>query len=94
MVITAHTNQAVDNVLLKLLKHDIKFMRIGNVSKMHPNLIKYSEDFLAEKLTSKDEFDKQYNSVNVFASTCVSINSHILFEHRIIEYCKFLFSFF
>ena len=87
VIITAHTNQAIDNVLLKLLKQDVKFMRIGKVSRMQKEVRPFSEDSLIENCTTTLELKKAYSSVNVFAGTCFSVNSHLVFSFRAIEYC-------
>ena len=87
VLITAHTNQAVDNILLKLLKHNVKFMRIGRTSKMNTDILPYSEDHLIRNCTSTFELKKIYSSFNVFAGTCISMNSHLIFNFRSIEYC-------
>ena len=87
VVITAHTNQAVDNVLLKLRKLGVDFMRIGNPSRMHPDVLAYSEDSLIENCRSTVELQKVYSSVNVFAGTCFSVNSHLVFSFRTVDYC-------
>lgn len=87
VIITAHTNQAVDNVLLKLLKFGVKFMRIGKVSRMHPDVRPFSENSLIECCTTTLDLKKVYSSVNVFAGTCFSVNSHLVFTVRTIDYC-------
>lgn len=87
VLITAHTNQAVDNILLKLLKHNVKFMRIGNSSRINQEILCHSEDQLIKNCTSTLELQKIYSSFNVFAATCISIQTHLIFKSRNIEYC-------
>lgn len=87
VIICAHTNKAVDNVLLKLKSH-VKFMRFGHLSKIHPNLYENSEEYLIQECSSSLELKKLYSSFNIFAGTCCSLNSHLVFNFRAIEYCK------
>ena len=87
VVIVAHTNQAVDNILLKLLNHNIRFMRIGNVSRMNEAIRLHSEDALTENCESTHELEQLYSSFNIFAGTCISMNSHLIFDFKVIEYC-------
>lgn len=87
VIITAHTNQAVDNILLKLMKEEIPFMRIGRESRMNSEIRPFSESNLLKDCSTTQEIKKLYSSINVFAGTCFSINSHLIFKLKEIEYC-------
>lgn len=89
VIITARTNQAVDHILLKLKEHGINFMRIGSLSRIHSNLIIYSEDFLVNKCKSTQDIKNLYSSINIFAGTCFAFSSHLIFSIQSIEYCIF-----
>ena len=86
VVITAHTNQAVDHILVKLVKHGINFMRIGNLSRIDPDLISYSEDYQLSNCTSTYQMKQIYSSTSIFAGTCYSMCSHMIFKMRLINY--------
>ncbi|KAJ8311784.1 hypothetical protein KUTeg_010665 [Tegillarca granosa] len=49
VLLTSYTHSAVDNILLKLKKDDVKFLRLGKISKIHPGI----HEFAAENLTKK-----------------------------------------
>lgn len=38
VLVTAHTNSAVDNIFLKLMKKGVDFLRLGSMAKTHPDL--------------------------------------------------------
>ena len=49
MLVTAHTNVAVDNLLAGLRQHGLKAMRIGAAERVRPDL----QDYTVEELASK-----------------------------------------
>lgn len=58
VLITAHTNCAVDNVLLKLYARDIDFLRLGSSSKIDPRLLNKSEEQFQSTCTSADDLQR------------------------------------
>lgn len=64
VLITSHTNSAVDNVLMRLMKSDpsMKFMRLGSVSRMKPEVIEFSESRLTADCRTAEELNAVYNS--------------------------------
>lgn len=71
ILITSHTHSAVDNVLLRLRKCDdkIKFMRLGSVKRIRPELRDSSEDHYVSSCTTPDELADIYNQ---FVSETIS----------------------
>jgi DNA replication ATP-dependent helicase Dna2 len=45
VLVTSYTHNAVDNILLKLVREGTEFLRIGNPKRVHPDLIKYARYF-------------------------------------------------
>lgn len=71
ILITSHTHSAVDNVLLRLRKCDdkIKFMRLGSVKRIRPELCDSSEEHYASNCKTPDELAEIYSqfvSKNIF----------------------------
>ena len=87
VLLTSYTHSAVDTIILKLLKHDIKILRLGGLGKINPEVAKH---VTTENHNCKtfEELDHHYNSPNVVATTCLSIN-HAIFEKRRFDYCIF-----
>lgn len=56
--LTSFTHSAVDNVLLKLSQYkDVDFLRIGQKTRIHPSIFKYSADARSKNCTVKEELD-------------------------------------
>lgn len=70
VLITSHTNSAVDNVLIRMMKSDssIKFMRLGSVSRMKPELAEFSESHLTAGCRNVEELSAVFNSYVSFHS--------------------------
>lgn len=67
VIVTAHTNTAIDNILLKLLKHNIDFIRFGSVSKMHPDVVHKSDEILTANCDTPESLHTAYCSkVTIF----------------------------
>ena len=59
VLITAHTNSAVDNILLKLLDKRIDFLRLG--SSFHPSLKCKSEIYATSNCHSPNSLEAVYS---------------------------------
>jgi DNA replication ATP-dependent helicase Dna2 len=70
---TSYTHSAVDNLLLKLLQMNVKFLRIGSLGKMHPQVKDYTLK-LREKVNDLPSLTKLYDEAQVVATTALSIN--------------------
>ncbi|XP_066304674.1 DNA replication ATP-dependent helicase/nuclease DNA2-like isoform X2 [Branchiostoma lanceolatum] len=86
VLLTSYTNSAVDNVLLKLSKFKIEYLRLGNSSRVHPGVAPHTDDQLARGLTSVAELDKLYMDKPVVATTCLGAK-HALFSRRKFDVC-------
>ncbi|XP_056631661.1 DNA replication ATP-dependent helicase/nuclease DNA2 [Diorhabda sublineata] len=86
VLITSHTNSAVDNVCLKLLKFGVKFMRLGSDAKIHQDLHEYLERNLTKHCTSPEEYEKVFENVQIIATTCMS-SGHPVLMKRTLDVC-------
>ena len=62
VLITAHTNTAIDNILLKLLEQKIDFIRFGSVSKTHPSLRHMVDENVTALCDSPESLHTIYSS--------------------------------
>ncbi|XP_033337738.2 DNA replication helicase/nuclease 2 [Megalopta genalis] len=85
ILITAHTNSAVDNVLLRLLDKGIDFLRLGS-SSIHPTLKHKTESYATANCCSPNSFDAVYSSKNIIGVTCYGAH-HALLGRRIFDVC-------
>ncbi|CAK9803234.1 DNA replication ATP-dependent helicase/nuclease DNA2 [Anthophora quadrimaculata] len=84
VLITAHTNSAVDNILLKLLSKGIDFLRLG--SSVHQSLIHKTEGYVTASCNSPDSLDAVYSSKNIIGVTCYGAH-HALLGRRTFDVC-------
>ncbi|KAK6495309.1 Tripartite DNA replication factor [Arthrobotrys musiformis] len=85
VLLTSYTHTAVDNILLKIKGDEIKVLRLGATSKIHPEVQKFAVLANAPK-KSFEEIQDAYHSPQVVATTCLSIN-HVVFTERVFDYC-------
>lgn len=64
VLITSHTNSAVDNLLLRLMESDpsIKFIRLGSMSRTKAELIEFSESRLTADCRTAEALAAVYSS--------------------------------
>lgn len=86
VLITSHTNSAVDNVLEKLKTFGIPFMRLGSDKKIMPSLLDFSESHLTRNCKTPEELDQVYNNCKVFGVTCYGSN-HIILSRKMFDVC-------
>ncbi|CAG9854946.1 unnamed protein product [Phyllotreta striolata] len=86
VLITSHTHSAVDNVCLKLLKRGVKFMRLGADSKIHKDVLQYSEHNLTKHCSTPEEYEAAYNSARILAVTCYA-SGHPVLTKRSLDFC-------
>lgn len=86
VLITSHTNSAVDNILLRLMDHDVKFMRLGSAQRIHEKLKEFRESTMIANCKTGEELQKVYDDVQVVAVTCLG-SSHALLSRRKFDYC-------
>jgi DNA replication ATP-dependent helicase Dna2 len=86
VLITSHTNSAVDNILLRLMEHDVNFMRLGSAQRIHEKLKKFRESSMTENCKNAEDLQKVYDEVQVVAVTCLG-SGHQLLTRRKFDYC-------
>ncbi|KAJ3416935.1 Tripartite DNA replication factor [Chytridiales sp. JEL 0842] len=86
VLLTSYTHSAVDNVLLKLKKEKIGFLRLGSQQKVHPAIKEYTAERICEQKTTVNELSDFYESQQVVATTCLGIK-HVIFSKRVFDYC-------
>ncbi|XP_031846544.2 DNA replication helicase/nuclease 2 isoform X2 [Nomia melanderi] len=84
VLITAHTNSAVDNILLRLLNKGIDFLRLG--SSIYSSLKHASETYATANCDSPESLEKVYSSKNVVGVTCYGAH-HALLGKRTFDVC-------
>lgn len=62
VLITSHTHSAVDNVLLRLLKENLQFMRLADPSRVPLEIKNYCECVLTIDCKTPEELSKVYNT--------------------------------
>ncbi|XP_071521309.1 DNA replication ATP-dependent helicase/nuclease DNA2 isoform X2 [Panulirus ornatus] len=86
VLVTSYTHSAVDNILLKLKKHDIDFLRLGRISRIHSDLLSYADEKITSRFRDVLSLSKFYDSKPVVATTCLGVN-HVLFTKRNFDFC-------
>ncbi|XP_075114807.1 DNA replication ATP-dependent helicase/nuclease DNA2 [Leptodactylus fuscus] len=88
VLLTSYTHSAVDNMLLKLKKFKVGFLRLGRTQKIHPEVQKFGEEEIckAKDIKSLSALEELYNSQPVVATTCMGVN-HPIFTKRKFDFC-------
>eukprot|EP00803_Ostreobium_quekettii_P011157 evm.model.scf_33.7 EVM.evm.TU.scf_33.7 scf_33:139269-152615(+) len=86
ILVTAYTNSAVDNILLKLAALGVTFIRLGRNESIHPDLHRYTLGGTHYPDTSTAGLKEICQSIKVVGVTCLSIN-HPLLAHRRFDVC-------
>uniref|UniRef100_A0A8C2VM03 DNA replication ATP-dependent helicase/nuclease n=2 Tax=Chinchilla lanigera TaxID=34839 RepID=A0A8C2VM03_CHILA len=88
VLLTSYTHSAVDNILLKLAKFKIGFLRLGQTQKVHPDIQKFTEEEIcrSKSIKSLAVLQELYNSQLIVATTCMGIN-HPIFSRKTFDFC-------
>ncbi|XP_042315276.1 DNA replication ATP-dependent helicase/nuclease DNA2 isoform X2 [Sceloporus undulatus] len=88
VLLTSFTHTAVDNILLKLARFKVGFLRLGRVQKIHPDIRKFTEEEICRSNSIKTVADLEalYNSQPVVATTCMGTN-HPIFARKRFDFC-------
>ncbi|XP_066456772.1 DNA replication ATP-dependent helicase/nuclease DNA2 isoform X2 [Eleutherodactylus coqui] len=88
VLLTSYTHSAVDNILLKLKKFKVGFLRLGRTQKIHPEVHKFGEEEICKtkSIKSLGALEELYNSQPVVATTCMGVN-HPIFTRRRFDFC-------
>ena len=87
VLITSHTHSAVDNLLLRLEKASLQFLRLGSETRIHPRLRPYSESSLTKHCTTPEELDLVYSKQQIVAVTCLGAGHAMLSNRRVFDIC-------
>ncbi|GAB0093773.1 DNA replication ATP-dependent helicase/nuclease [Sergentomyia squamirostris] len=82
VLITSHTNAAVDNFLERLLPFGIPFMRLGSAARISPALQTHTEAHLTRDCSSVEELQKVYDQHPIVGVTCMGSNHPLLAQKR------------
>ncbi|KAK9237888.1 DNA replication factor Dna2-domain-containing protein [Lipomyces kononenkoae] len=85
ILLTSYTHTAVDNILLKVRSHCTDVLRLGPLSKIHPDVKKYA-NVQSELPDNFDELREFYYGSRIVATTCLGINN-LIFQKRRFDYC-------
>ncbi|KAK5013370.1 DNA replication endonuclease-helicase Dna2, partial [Cryomyces antarcticus] len=77
VLLTSYTHTAVDNILLKIRKDDIRILRLGAIAKVHPEVEEFAE-LAGQPRSTIEELEDMYMNPQVVATTCLGIN-HAIF---------------
>ncbi|XP_049553163.1 DNA replication ATP-dependent helicase/nuclease DNA2 isoform X1 [Orcinus orca] len=88
VLLTSYTHSAVDNILLKLAKFKIGFLRLGQTQKVHPDIQKFTEEDIcrSKSISSLALLEELYNSQLIVATTCMGVN-HPIFSRKTFDFC-------
>ncbi|XP_072236496.1 DNA replication ATP-dependent helicase/nuclease DNA2 [Leuresthes tenuis] len=87
VLLTSYTHSAVDNILLKLKRFRVGFLRLGQGQKIHPDILPYTEESVRkEEVHTLPELEQLYNKELVVATTCMGIK-HPVFTRRQFDFC-------
>ncbi|KAK6202570.1 DNA replication factor Dna2-domain-containing protein [Scheffersomyces amazonensis] len=85
--LSAYTNSAVDNILIKLLEYDIDFIRVGYSARVHPLVREKMPNYKEKEITSYEDYKKTYVEPPVVAATCLGINDVTFSLRPKFDYC-------
>lgn len=85
VLLTSYTHTAVDNILLKIRDDNIRILRIGATTKVHPEVQEFA-DLAAIPKATIEELKDSYEKPQIVATTCLGVN-HNIFNQRIFDYC-------
>ncbi|KAH0787602.1 DNA replication ATP-dependent helicase/nuclease DNA2 isoform X1 [Histomonas meleagridis] len=86
ILIASFTHTAVDNLCIKLAEQHINFIRIGQTTSIHDDILRYSLDKIIEETDSVDSLKNVLDNCKIFASTCLGFN-HPLISSRLFDVC-------
>ncbi|XP_069756973.1 DNA replication ATP-dependent helicase/nuclease DNA2 isoform X2 [Narcine bancroftii] len=88
VLLTSYTHSAVDNILLKLLRFKVSFLRLGQKQKVHSDIQKFTDEDICKRksIRSLTELEVLYKSELVVATTCMGMK-HPLFDQRRFDFC-------
>lgn len=88
VLLTSYTHSAVDNILLKLIRFKVGFLRLGRKQKVHSDIQKFTDEEICKRKAIRNlaELEGLYKSELVVATTCMGMK-HPLFGQRRFDFC-------
>uniref|UniRef100_A0A673G9V3 DNA replication ATP-dependent helicase/nuclease n=1 Tax=Sinocyclocheilus rhinocerous TaxID=307959 RepID=A0A673G9V3_9TELE len=87
VLLTSYTHSAVDNILLKLKRFKIGFLRLGRAQKVHHDVLPFTEESCRAKgIQTLEELEQLYNKELIVATTCMGVK-HPIFSRRRFDFC-------
>ncbi|XP_057197424.1 DNA replication ATP-dependent helicase/nuclease DNA2 [Triplophysa rosa] len=87
VLLTSYTHSAVDNILLKLKRFKIGFLRLGRTQKVHHDILPFTEESgRAKGIQTLEELEELYNKELIVATTCMGVK-HPIFSRRRFDFC-------
>ncbi|QDZ18155.1 DNA replication ATP-dependent helicase Dna2 [Chloropicon primus] len=86
ILVTSHTNNAVDNILMRLVEEDVDFVRIGNAKSVANQVKPYMVGGERKQIENFDAYAQLMDEAKVVGCTCYNM-SHAVFMHRQFDYC-------
>uniref|UniRef100_A0A672SJL0 DNA replication ATP-dependent helicase/nuclease n=1 Tax=Sinocyclocheilus grahami TaxID=75366 RepID=A0A672SJL0_SINGR len=87
VLLTSYTHSAVDNILLKLKRFKIGFLRLGRSQKVHHDILPFTEESCRAKgIQTLEELEQLYNKELIVATTCMGVK-HPIFSRRRFDFC-------
>ncbi|XP_078060922.1 DNA replication ATP-dependent helicase/nuclease DNA2 [Mustelus asterias] len=88
VLLTSYTHSAVDNILLKLARFKVGFLRLGRYQKVHPDIRKFTDEHICRRksIQTLTELEELYKSELVVATTCMGMK-HPIFSQRRFDFC-------
>ncbi|GCB79900.1 hypothetical protein scyTo_0016059, partial [Scyliorhinus torazame] len=88
VLLTSYTHSAVDNILLKLARFKVGFLRLGRYQKVHPDIRKFTDEDICRRqsIRTLTELKELYKSKLVVATTCMGMK-HPIFSQRRFDFC-------
>lgn len=87
VLLSSHTNSAVDNILLKLKELKVDFARIGLASRVHPEIRDYIPGSAARDIESYEDYARFVLQPRVVAATCLSVGDIMFGQRERFDYC-------
>ncbi|XP_053357959.1 DNA replication ATP-dependent helicase/nuclease DNA2 [Clarias gariepinus] len=87
VLLTSYTHSAVDNILLKLKRFKVGFLRLGRAQKVHRDILPFTEEqHQSRGIKTLDQLEDLYNKELVVATTCMGVK-HPIFTRRRFDFC-------
>lgn len=87
VLLTSYTHSAVDNILLKLKRFKIGFLRLGRPQKVHHEILPFTEESCRGKgIQTLEELEQLYSKELIVATTCMGVK-HPIFSRRRFDFC-------